>query len=81
MIEHERNCPQRNPMSDDACTCGLEWRIKLGTEQVMHAAWRKRAEEAEKELLQRQCPECARLAKIREQTLDSMLPYREKDRA
>ena len=31
------------------CTCGYEWRVKLQTEQTMHAAWRKRAEEAEDE--------------------------------
>lgn len=35
---------------DAECTCGLEWRIQLQTEQEMHNAWRKRAEEAEKEL-------------------------------
>ncbi len=33
------------------CTCGYEWRVKLQTEQTMHAAWRKRAEEAEAENL------------------------------
>ena len=44
---HTRSCPALNPMSDDACTCGLKWRIRLRTEMEMHNAWRKRAEEAE----------------------------------
>lgn len=35
------------PNSDAYCTCGLRWRIALRTEQEMHKAWRKRAEEAE----------------------------------
>jgi hypothetical protein len=48
-VGHTRSCPQLGG-SDDACTCGLEWRIKLRTEQEMHAAWRKRAEEAERAL-------------------------------
>jgi transcriptional regulator with XRE-family HTH domain len=30
--------------------CGLQWRDALATEQTMHAAWRKRAEQAEAEL-------------------------------
>jgi hypothetical protein len=46
-LEHGMNCPHRTPNSDDDCTCGLRWRIALQTEQTMHAAWRKRAEEAE----------------------------------
>lgn len=44
---HGMNCPALNPNSERECTCGLEWRIRLQTEQTMHAAWRKRAEEAE----------------------------------
>lgn len=40
------NCPALG--GDDAdCKCGLQYRIALQTEQTMHAAWRKRAEEAE----------------------------------
>ncbi len=46
-LEHSTNCPERNPMSDDFCTCGFIYRKHLQTEQTMHAAWRKRAEEAE----------------------------------
>jgi hypothetical protein len=46
-LEHTRSCPALTPMSDDDCTCGLVWRIKLQTEVKMHNAWRKRAEEAE----------------------------------
>ena len=29
------------------CTCSLRWREMVRTEREMHAAWRKRAEEAE----------------------------------
>lgn len=43
-LEHSRSCPA---LYRDACTCCLEWRIKLSTERTLHAAWRKRAEEAE----------------------------------
>ena len=32
------------------CSCGQPDRVALGTEQQLHAAWRKRAEEAEAEL-------------------------------
>ena len=46
-LAHGMNCPALNPCSERECTCGLEWRIRLQTEQTMHAAWRKRAEEAE----------------------------------
>lgn len=45
-LEHTRSCPSLTP-GDGPCTCGLEFRIQLQTEQTMHAAWRKRAEEAE----------------------------------
>lgn len=49
-LTHERACPAlARPLEDD-CTCGLQWRIQLQTEQTLHAAWRKRAEEAEAEL-------------------------------
>ena len=49
-LEHGMNCGALGFDGYDAgeCTCGLEWRIRLQTEQEMHAAWRKRAEEAEK---------------------------------
>lgn len=50
-LTHTRSCPQLSPADDNACTCGLEWRIQLATEKTMHAAWRKRAEEAESKLL------------------------------
>lgn len=46
---HTRSCSAAWRNSEE-CTCGLEWRIKLQTEQEMHNAWRKRAEEAEAEL-------------------------------
>lgn len=50
-LEHGMNCDALIPGNDEACTCGLKWRIALQTEQTMHAAWRKRAEEAEDALL------------------------------
>lgn len=46
-MSHSRSCPALIPLSDNDCTCGLTYRIALRTEQTMHAAWRKRAEEAE----------------------------------
>lgn len=45
---HGMNCAYRAD-SDEPCTCGLVLRIALQTEQTMHAAWRKRAEEAERQ--------------------------------
>lgn len=47
LAEHARSCPELTENSEDFCTCGLKWRRALVTEQEMHAAWRKRAEEAE----------------------------------
>lgn len=48
-LEHRRSCPCLNPEAYlNECTCGLGWRVRLVTEQEHHAAWRKRAEEAEK---------------------------------
>lgn len=32
------------------CTCSLRWRDMVRTEREMHAAWHKRAEEAENEI-------------------------------
>lgn len=52
-LTHARSCPALTPMSDADCTCGLQWRIALQTEQTMHAAWRKRAEEAEAREIER----------------------------
>lgn len=51
-LTHTRSCPALTPGNDERCTCGLQWRIALQTEQTMHAAWRKRAEEAELDLTQ-----------------------------
>lgn len=45
-LAHAMNCGGYAGWDED-CTCGLEWRIALRTEQEMHRAWRKRAEEAE----------------------------------
>lgn len=44
---HARSCPNVGLPHTDGCTCGLKQRIALSTEKTMHAAWRKRAEEAE----------------------------------
>lgn len=49
-LTHGMNCPGTMNDMDQDCTCGLKWRIELQTEQTMHAAWRKRAEEAETQL-------------------------------
>lgn len=45
-LTHGRCCSAGYDLDAD-CTCGLQYRIYLQTEQEMHAAWRKRAEEAE----------------------------------
>jgi hypothetical protein len=45
-IAHTRSCGYY----DGDCTCCLEERKALATEQTMHRAWRKRAEEAEAKL-------------------------------
>lgn len=45
-MSHTRSCANL-ASRDEECTCGLRWRIELQTEREMHAAWRKRAEEAE----------------------------------
>lgn len=42
-LRHGMNCGAY-PGSDEFCTCGLEYRIAL---RAGHAAWRKRAEDAE----------------------------------
>ena len=49
--KHGMNCPalgrdEPTPGVDD-CNCGLYYRRAWETEQAMHNAWRKRAEEAE----------------------------------
>lgn len=49
-LQHGRCCRAEFDFEAD-CTCGLQYRIQLRTEQEMHAAWRKRAEEAEAELI------------------------------
>lgn len=49
-LGHTRSCPSLTP-GDGPCTCALDERIALQTEQTMSAAWRKRAEEAEAELV------------------------------
>lgn len=48
-IEHTRSCGYFD--LEIGCTCCLEERRALATEQTMHRAWRKRAEEVEANLL------------------------------
>jgi hypothetical protein len=63
-LQHTRTCTYWE--SEEGCSCSLEYRVQLQTEQTMHAAWRKRAEEAEQALAamhslspeQERCPEC-----------------------
>lgn len=51
-LRHEMNCAawhseHGQEINAEDCTCGLKFRIHVQTEQTLHAAWRKRAEEAE----------------------------------
>ena len=50
-LHHGMNCSGLIPGNEDDCTCGLYWRIALQTEQNCHAAWVKRATEAEATLV------------------------------
>lgn len=45
---HGMNCAYRSD-SDEHCTCACRYHAAVDTERTMHAAWRKRAEEAERE--------------------------------
>lgn len=45
---HGMNCAYRSD-SDEPCTCACRYHAAVDTERTMHAAWRKRAEEAERE--------------------------------
>ena len=47
-LTHGRACRADYDLDTD-CTCGLQYRIQLQTEQEMHAAWMKRALESEAE--------------------------------
>lgn len=49
-LAHARSCGMTGTQTTNAheeCSCCLKERIAVQTEQTMHAAWRKRAEEAE----------------------------------
>jgi hypothetical protein len=48
-IEHTRTCDHWQSADGSTCTCCFKERVALSTEQTMHAAWRKRAEQAERE--------------------------------
>lgn len=82
IVEHTRSCPSLGN-GDARCTCGLEWRIKLRTEQEMHAAWRKRAEEAEAlnaklraDLASARAKERERCAKVADKYHDALMRAR-----
>jgi hypothetical protein len=60
-LTHSRSCSYFN--DEIGCTCCLEERRALTTERAMHAAWRKRAEEAELALTQARREERERAAK------------------
>lgn len=45
---HGMNCAHRSD-SDEPCTCACRHHAAVDTERTMHAAWRKRAEQAERE--------------------------------
>ncbi len=47
-LTHSRTCSAGFDLDAD-CTCGLDYRIQLQTEQNIRAAWMKRALEAEQE--------------------------------
>lgn len=54
-LVHGMNCAawhseHGQEINGEDCTCGLRLRIYVQTEQTLHAAWRKRAEEAEGQL-------------------------------
>lgn len=54
-LQHKRNCSawhseHGHEINGEDCTCGLRFLIQVQTEQTLHAAWRKRAEEAETSL-------------------------------
>lgn len=54
-LVHGMNCSawhseHGQEVNAEDCTCGLRFRIFVQTEQTLHAAWRKRAEEAETSL-------------------------------
>ena len=61
---HGMNCPASALGNDEECLCGLKWRVALATEQTMHNAWRKRAEQAERELADAVAAERERCAKL-----------------
>jgi hypothetical protein len=84
-LEHARTCGDAYD-PDARCTCGLAWRVRLVTEQEMHAAWRKRAEEAEATIaatpppadlvaLVREMQEADRLRRGGERVARGGLPY------
>lgn len=49
---HKPNCNYWLEQDKEDCTCGLDWRVMLQTEREQHNAWRKRAMEAERELVE-----------------------------
>ena len=48
-LTHSRTCSAGHDLDSD-CTCGLDYRVQLQTSQTLHAAWIKRASEAEQQV-------------------------------
>ena len=48
-LTHSRTCSAGYDLDSD-CTCGLDYRVQLQTSQTLHAAWIKRASEAEQQV-------------------------------
>jgi len=53
LTQHGTNCNYQDISTGAICSCGLHLRRDLATERTMHAAWRKRAEEAEHTIMSR----------------------------
>ena len=72
-LAHRRNCGYFD--QEIGCTCCLKERTALRTEQEMHAAWRKRAEEAERHItdIEAENATLARTARALVTTLDQQL--------
>jgi len=51
LTKHAMNCGWHGSYGDADCTCSLKLRVALSTERTMHRAWRKRAEQAEADLI------------------------------
>ena len=73
-LTHTRSCAALTP--GETCTCCLQERQNTQTAETMHAAWRKRAEEAEME--RDRLAECLSDAVKMTEAAWSELSYRER---